>query len=138
MPWFILQSNIAHYKERLTQETDPKTIAVVHKLLAEEEDKLAAYKAKNLKAPGLAANHELRAEEYSADHELAGLLAPSNHPVIPRVTNRNRQMMLASHDPSIINDRLFMSLVIIAGALIVALAASKLRFSAGSETALAC
>ena len=31
--------------------------------------------------------------------------------------------MLASHDPSIINDRLFMSLVIIAGALIVALAA---------------
>ena len=123
MPWFILQSNIAHYKERLTQETDPKTIAVVHKLLAEEEDKLAAYKAKNLKAPGLAANHELQAEEYSADHELAGLLAPSNHPVIPQVTNRNRQMMLASHDPSIINDRLFMSLVIIAGALIVALAA---------------
>jgi hypothetical protein len=31
--------------------------------------------------------------------------------------------MLASHDPSIINDRLFISLVMIAGALIVALAA---------------
>jgi hypothetical protein len=121
MPWFILQSNIAHYKERLSQETDPKTIATVHRLLAEEEDKLAAYRAKNLKPPGPAANDEPR--EYLTDRELAGLLASSSHPVIPQVTNRNRQMMLASHDPSIINDRLFISLVMIAGALIVALAA---------------
>ena len=123
MPWFILQSNIAHYKERLSQETDPKTIATVHRLLAEEQDKLAAYRAKNLKPLGPAANDEPRAQEYWADRELVGLLAPSSHTVIPQATNRNRQMMLASHDPSIINDRLFISLVMIAGALIVALAA---------------
>ena len=48
MPWFVFEANIAHYKERLARETDPKVIAVLQKLLAEEEAKLADYHAKNL------------------------------------------------------------------------------------------
>jgi hypothetical protein len=44
--WFIYKSNIARYKERLAVETDPKKIATVRRLLAEEEAKLAKYYAK--------------------------------------------------------------------------------------------
>jgi hypothetical protein len=34
MPWFIFEAMIAHYKERLAQETDSKTIKTLRKLLA--------------------------------------------------------------------------------------------------------
>jgi hypothetical protein len=41
VPDFIFERNIALYKERLKHETDPTTIEMLHKLLAEEEAKLA-------------------------------------------------------------------------------------------------
>ncbi len=44
---FISEANIAHYKELLATETDAKKIAMVHKLLAEEEARLADWRAKN-------------------------------------------------------------------------------------------
>jgi hypothetical protein len=44
MPRYIFEANIAHYKERLSQETDPKTTATLHRLLAEEEAKLFDFK----------------------------------------------------------------------------------------------
>ena len=48
MPWFIYKSMIAHYKERLTVETDLHTITALRGLLAEEEEtELAEHKAKN-------------------------------------------------------------------------------------------
>ena len=43
MPWFILEANIAHYKQLLARETDPEKIAMLRKLLAEEEARLAEY-----------------------------------------------------------------------------------------------
>ncbi len=51
MPDFVLQANISHYKELLAKETDPEKIAVLRKLLAEEEVKLAAWQASNRKPP---------------------------------------------------------------------------------------
>jgi len=41
MPWFIFEANIAHFKERLERESDPQSIAVLSKLLAEEEARLS-------------------------------------------------------------------------------------------------
>jgi hypothetical protein len=46
---FIFVANIAHYKELLASETDAKKIAMLHKLLAEEEAKFADWRAKNPK-----------------------------------------------------------------------------------------
>jgi len=40
-PRFIIAANIAHFRERLAKETDPLTIAMLRKLLVEEEAKLA-------------------------------------------------------------------------------------------------
>lgn len=50
--WFIYKENIAHYRERLAVETDPQTTATLRRLLAEEEDKLAEYNAKNPQPKG--------------------------------------------------------------------------------------
>ena len=44
---FIFQANIAHYKELLASESDAKKVAMLHKLLAEEEAKFANWRAKN-------------------------------------------------------------------------------------------
>jgi hypothetical protein len=41
MPNFIIEANIAHYKELLASETDARKIAMLGKLLAEEKAKLA-------------------------------------------------------------------------------------------------
>ena len=41
---FIIAANIAHFKERLAKESDPETIAMLRKLLIEEESKLAEYR----------------------------------------------------------------------------------------------
>jgi CRP/FNR family nitrogen fixation transcriptional regulator len=91
MPYFILQANIAHYKERLVQETDSKTIVTLHKLLAEEEDKLVAFKAKNPKLPKVAASLSSRLNElarqdafwsefeYSCGSKLFGQAEPANY-----------------------------------------------------------
>lgn len=46
---FIFQANIAHYKQLLADETDARTIATIRKLLAEEEAKLAEWRAKQSK-----------------------------------------------------------------------------------------
>jgi hypothetical protein len=54
VPWFVFEANIAHYRERLARETDPKVIAMLQKLLAEEEAKLADYHAKNPRPSKLA------------------------------------------------------------------------------------
>lgn len=43
---FIFQANIAHYKELLATATDAGKIAMLHKLLAEEEAKLADFHIK--------------------------------------------------------------------------------------------
>jgi hypothetical protein len=51
VPDFVFQANIAHYKELLARETDPEKIAVLRKLLAEEEAKLAAWQASDRKPP---------------------------------------------------------------------------------------
>jgi len=47
---FIFQANIAHYKELLATETDARRIATIRRLLAEEEAKLAEWRARNLGA----------------------------------------------------------------------------------------
>ncbi len=47
MPDFIFHANIAHYKELLATETDAHRIATLHRLLAEEEAKLADWHARN-------------------------------------------------------------------------------------------
>lgn len=44
---FIFQANIAHFKELLATETDARKIATLHKLLSEEQAKLAEWHAKN-------------------------------------------------------------------------------------------
>ena len=44
---FVLNANIAHYKELLATETDTRKIAMLHKLLAEEEAKLAEWHRQN-------------------------------------------------------------------------------------------
>lgn len=44
---FIFQANIAHYKELLATETDARRIATIRRLLAEEEAKLAEWRAQN-------------------------------------------------------------------------------------------
>lgn len=49
MPWFIYEANIAHYKQRIARETDPETLKTLWSLLAEEEAKLARYKAQQPK-----------------------------------------------------------------------------------------
>ena len=47
MPDFIFQANIAHYHELLATETDARKIIMIRKLLADEEAKLAEWRAKN-------------------------------------------------------------------------------------------
>jgi hypothetical protein len=47
VPDFVFQANIAHYKELLVSETDPKKIATLRRLLAEEETKLAEWREKS-------------------------------------------------------------------------------------------
>jgi hypothetical protein len=49
MAGFIFKANIAHYKELLATETDAEKIAMLRKLLAEEEAKYAEWRAKNPK-----------------------------------------------------------------------------------------
>lgn len=44
---FIFQANIAHYQELLATETDARKIIMIRKLLAEEEAKLAEWRARN-------------------------------------------------------------------------------------------
>ncbi len=44
---FIFKANIAHYKELLAAETDERKIAMLRKLLAEEEAKYKEWRAKN-------------------------------------------------------------------------------------------
>ena len=44
---FIFRANIAHYKELLATETDARTLEMLHKLLAEEEAKLAEWRKQN-------------------------------------------------------------------------------------------
>ena len=44
---FIFKANIAHYKELLATETDEQKIAMLRKLLAEEEIKYADWRAKS-------------------------------------------------------------------------------------------
>jgi hypothetical protein len=48
MPDFIIEANIAHYKELLATETDAPKIAMIRKLLAEEEARLADFRSKSL------------------------------------------------------------------------------------------
>jgi hypothetical protein len=43
---FIFEANIAHYRELLATETDARKIATLHKLLAEEQTKLADFHSK--------------------------------------------------------------------------------------------
>ena len=52
VPWamdFIFMANIAHYKELLATETDARKIAMLRKLLAEQETKYAEWVAENPK-----------------------------------------------------------------------------------------
>jgi hypothetical protein len=44
---FIFEANIAHYNDLLASETDARKIGMIRKLLAEEEVKFAAWRAKN-------------------------------------------------------------------------------------------
>ena len=46
---FIFQANISHYRALLATETDAQKIATINKLLAEEQAKLAEWRAKNPK-----------------------------------------------------------------------------------------
>jgi hypothetical protein len=43
---FIFEANIAHYRKLLATETDARKIAMLHKLLAEEQAKLADFHCK--------------------------------------------------------------------------------------------
>jgi hypothetical protein len=47
MASFIFEANIAHYEKLLASETDARKIAMLHKLLAEEEAKFADWRSKN-------------------------------------------------------------------------------------------
>lgn len=49
MPDFIIQANIARYKELLAGATDARKIAMLQKLLVKEEAKLAYWHADNPK-----------------------------------------------------------------------------------------
>jgi hypothetical protein len=44
VPDFIIQTNIAHYKDLLTIETDARKIAIIRRLLGEEEPEFLAKK----------------------------------------------------------------------------------------------
>lgn len=48
MPDFIIVANIAHFKRLLASETDERKTAMIRKLLAEEEAKLAVWREINL------------------------------------------------------------------------------------------
>jgi len=50
MSSFIFEANISHYRKLLATETDAKKIAMLNKLMAEEEAKLAEWRAKNPKS----------------------------------------------------------------------------------------
>jgi len=43
---FIFEANIAHYRELLATETDASKIAMLRKLLAEEQTKLADFRSR--------------------------------------------------------------------------------------------
>ncbi|MGY3691681.1 hypothetical protein ACVIGA_001761 [Bradyrhizobium sp. USDA 3240] len=47
---FVFRANIAHYKDLLATEADARKIEMLHKLLAEEEAKLAEWRKQNPKA----------------------------------------------------------------------------------------
>jgi hypothetical protein len=47
---FIFEANISHYGKLLATETDAKKIAMLHKLLAEEEAKFAEWRANSPKS----------------------------------------------------------------------------------------
>jgi hypothetical protein len=47
VPDFIFHANIDHYKQLLATETDARKIAMIRKLLEEEERKLTDWQAKN-------------------------------------------------------------------------------------------
>lgn len=47
MPDFIFRANIDHYKQLLASETDARKIAMIRKLLEEEERKLIDWQARN-------------------------------------------------------------------------------------------
>jgi hypothetical protein len=47
MPDFIIEANIAHFRELLATESDARKIATLRKLLAEEEVKLAEWRARH-------------------------------------------------------------------------------------------
>lgn len=47
MAGVIFKANIAHYKELLAAETDTQKVAMLRKLLAEEEAKYREWRAKN-------------------------------------------------------------------------------------------
>lgn len=49
MGQYIFDANIAHYKHLLSVETDAGKVATIRKLLAEEEAKLADWRAHNPK-----------------------------------------------------------------------------------------
>ena len=57
MPDFIFQANVAHYKELLPSETDARKIATLRRLLAEEETKLADFRANNRRSRAAEANN---------------------------------------------------------------------------------
>ena len=52
MPDYIFQANIAHFKELLATETDARKIAMIRKLLSEEEARLAEWHKKNPRSNG--------------------------------------------------------------------------------------
>jgi hypothetical protein len=47
MPHFLFEANIAHYKELFANASDARLIAKLRQLLAEEEAKIANYRAGN-------------------------------------------------------------------------------------------
>ncbi len=68
---FIFHANIAHYKKLLETETDARKIAMLHKLMTEEEVKLAAWNAQNprpvrqSKAASVAASFNFESEGHA-------------------------------------------------------------------------
>lgn len=50
MPEFIFRANIAHYRELLASGTDAREITTLRRLLAEEEARLADWRARNPKS----------------------------------------------------------------------------------------
>jgi hypothetical protein len=47
---YVGHANIAYYKELLAAEIDPRKVAMIRRLLAKEEAKLADWQAENPKA----------------------------------------------------------------------------------------